>query len=226
MLREGSDKITSLPPSRGFAGLSPHAPYSTTPALLEQTARLARKKKWRVTMHVAESEAEFEMWVHRRGPMFDWLRSQRDMSDCGERTPVAQVFRSGLLGENFLAIHANYLQPDDISILAKTGSSVVHCPRSHTYFRHQPFPWAELTAAGVNVCLGTDSRASMRKPRAAQPELNMFVEMRGFAASTPAANPRSIVQMATMNGARAIGWQGRAGELSPNALADVIAIPY
>jgi cytosine/adenosine deaminase-related metal-dependent hydrolase len=89
ILHEAAAKLKSLASARGSAGLSPHALYSTPPDLLRQTAALARRRKWRVTMHVAESLAESEMYTGRRGPMFDWLKRQRDMSDCQHRTRAA-----------------------------------------------------------------------------------------------------------------------------------------
>jgi cytosine/adenosine deaminase-related metal-dependent hydrolase len=226
ILGEAAAKIDSLQPIRGLAGLSPHALYSTSPALLEESARLARRKNWRVTMHVAESAEEFAMYDRRQGKMFDWLQRQRDMSDCGLGTPVEQIGRCGLLGENFLAVHANYLRPADIQALARSGSSVVHCPRSHAYFQHQPFPFAELAAAGVNLCLGTDSLASVAQPSRQKPELSLFAEMRQFAAIHPGVAPATIVEMATRQGARALGWQGRVGELTAGHLADLIALPH
>lgn len=226
ILGEAAAKIDSLQPGRGLAGLSPHALYSTTTPLLRETARLARQRKWRVAMHVAESAEEFEMFARRRGPMFDWLESQRDMSDCGLGTPLAQVERCGLLGENFMAVHSNYLEPADIAALARSGSSVAHCPRSHAYFGHRRFPYEELAAAGVNVCLGTDSLASVPPRGGRKPELNMFDEMWVFADAHPGAAPEAIVEMATRNGARALGWPGLAGELSPGSRADIVAIPF
>jgi cytosine/adenosine deaminase-related metal-dependent hydrolase len=147
------------------------------------------------------------------------------MADCGLGSPLAQVARCGLLGEDFLAVHANYLLPADVDALAASGASVVHCPRSHAYFQHRRFPFAELAAAGVNICLGTDSLASVIHSPRHKPELNLFLEMRSFAAAHPGVAPETIVQMATSNGARALGRQGRAGELSPGARADLIAIP-
>ena len=226
ILQEAAAKIDSLEPGRGLAGLSPHALYSTTAPLLKEAARLARQRNWRLTMHVAESAEEFEMFARRRGAMFDWLEPQRGMADCGQGTPLAQVERCGLLGGNFLAIHANYLLPADIQALARSGASVVHCPRSHAYFQHQRFLCEELAAAGVNVCLGTDSLASVCPARREKPELNLFAEMRQFAAAHPGVVPEAIVRMATCNGARALGWQGRAGELSPGSRADLISIPF
>jgi aminodeoxyfutalosine deaminase len=226
ILREAAAKIKSLASARGSAGLSPHALYSTTPALLRQTAALTRRRRWRVTMHVAESIAEYEMYAGQRGPLFDWLKGQRDMSDCEHRTPVDQVRHYGLLGDNFLAIHANYLDAADITALAESGSSVVHCPQSHAYFGHAPFPFQKLREAGVNVCLGTDSLASVMVSRRAKAELNMFTEMRSFAAAHPDVAPETIVRMATHHGARALGWERQAGRIFRQALADLIAIPF
>jgi cytosine/adenosine deaminase-related metal-dependent hydrolase len=226
ILQEAAAKIAALRPERGFVGLSPHALYSTTPALLRDSAQMAAQRNWRTTMHVAESIDEFEMCVHRRGPIFDWLKSQRDMSDCGHGTPVEQIHKSGLLGERFLAVHANYLQPGDIAALAQTRSSVVHCPRSHAYFRHQPFPYQELAAARVNLCLGTDSLASVNPVRPTGPELNLFTEMQTFASFNPGVTPADILRLATCNGARALGLQGSVGEITQNSFADLITIPY
>ena len=226
IVQEAAVKIAALKTGRGFVGLSPHALYSTTPELLRTTAQISLKRGWRVTMHVAESIDEFEMCVHRRGMFFEWLKSQRDMSDCGHGSPVEQVGRSGLLSDRFLAVHANYLEAEDVEALARTQSSVVHCPRSHEYFRHQRFPYSELAAARVNVCLGTDSLASVIPARPPGPELNLFTEMQTFARANPGVAPVEILRMATLNGARALGWQGRIGEISENSFADLITIPY
>jgi cytosine/adenosine deaminase-related metal-dependent hydrolase len=226
ILRDAAAKIAELRPEPGFVGLSPHALYSTTPDLLRASAELAARHHWRLTMHVAESIDEFDMYARARGPLHDWLQNQRDMSDCGHGTPLEQVRRCGLLDERFLAIHANYLQPADVGALAQSRSSVVHCPRSHAYFRHQPFPYEALAAAGVNVCLGTDSLASVAPARRPGPELNLFTEMQTFAKAHPGAEPGEILRLATCNGARALGLQGSAGEIAPDSFADLIAIPY
>lgn len=158
--------------------------------------------------------------------MFDWLKRQRDMSDCRGKTPVEEARRHRLLGRNFLAVHANYLEDADIVSLGDSGSSVVHCPRSHLYFGHAAFPYQKLHAAGVNVCLGTDSLASVLTPRRAKPELNMFAEMRTFSKANPDVSPEAIVRMATRNGARALGREKQIGGLFEHGLADLIALPH
>src|SRR5260221_1618809 len=99
ILREVVEKIDSLAHARCSASISPHAPYSTLPELLRLSAGLARKKKWRITTHIAESAEEFEMFVHARGKMFDWLkRNERDNSDCGHGSPVKHFARNKMFG--------------------------------------------------------------------------------------------------------------------------------
>ena len=227
ILDEAVRKIESLPAPAGGAGLSPHAPYSTVPELLRLSAAVAREKGWRLTTHVAESAEEFEMFTHARGPMFDWLkRNERDMTDCGLGSPVQHLERNGCLADNLIAVHVNYLASGDAALLAQRGVSVVHCPRSHAFFQHRRFPRETLADAGVNICLGTDSLASVVQTRGQPPELNLFAEMQAFAAACPEAPPETVLQMATVNGARALGLPGRIGQLSENSLADIITVPF
>ena len=227
ILRAALEKIDSLPLHRCAAALSPHAPYSTPPRLLACTAALARKRQLRVTTHLAESVTEFEMFRHARGELFDWLqRNERDMRDCGRRSPVQHVAQTGLLGRNLLAVHVNCLARGDAALLARKRASVVHCPRSHDYFEHPEFPYRALTQAGVNICLGTDSLATVRKHSHPTVELNLFTEMRAFAQAHPDVLPETILRLATINGAAALGQRGRVGELKPNAFADLIAVPF
>jgi cytosine/adenosine deaminase-related metal-dependent hydrolase len=159
--------------------------------------------------------------------MHAWLaRNERDNSDCGLGSPVAHLARHRLLGENVLAIHVNCLARGDATLLAKNKTHVVHCPRSHDYFKHPKFERERLAAAGVNLCLGTDSLATTRKTGRHKPELDMFAEMRALADHDKSVSLQEILQMATVNGARALGLTGKIGGLSPGALADMIAIPF
>ncbi len=220
-------RIDSLKGFRGRAGLSPHAPYSTVPELLRLSAQTARRRQWRLATHVAESALEFEMFARGRGEMFDWLqRSGRDMSDCGLGSPVQHLDRCGALSGRLLAAHVNYLGREDAALLGKRKVHVVHCPRCHFYFHHDPFPLRRLAKAGVNVCLGTDSLASVYKARRQSVELSLFEEMRALARNEPSLSARKIVRMATLNGARALGLGGRIGELSEGSFADLVALPF
>ena len=166
VLDDALEQIAKLKHPRCKAWLSPHAPYSTLPELLKLAMQTARRRHWRVTTHVAESDQEFEMFMHGEGEMHDWMkRNERNNSDCGHSSPVQHLDRCGALTPSLLAIHANYLAPGDAELLGRRGTHVVHCPRSHEYFRHQAFPFEALSAGGVNISIATDSLASVVTPR-------------------------------------------------------------
>lgn len=227
ILRETGKTLDDLPEGRCHGALSPHAPYSTSPKLQRLTAAFARKRKLRVATHVAESATEFEMFTQARGEMFNWLaRNQRDMSDCGKSSPVSLLARENALGPHLLAIHVNHLAPGEAQLLADKRVHVVHCPRSHEYFQHAKFPHRELKDAGVNICLGTDSLATILKKRKQLPSLTMFAEMQAFASKHPAVSSKQILEMATINAARALGHRGKLGELKRGSYADLIALPF
>ncbi|HEY3762799.1 MAG TPA: amidohydrolase family protein [Verrucomicrobiae bacterium] len=227
ILAEALKTLHDLLHPRCSVALSPHAPYSTSPELLQLCGEVARKDILPVAIHVAESDQEFEMFTYARGEMHDWLKKNgRDNTDCGRGTPVQHLEKAGLLGKNVLAIHANYLDEDDFGLLAKRKASVVHCPRSHLYFSHQPFLLDKLVAAKVNVCLGTDSLATVTKTGKEKLALNLFEEMQLLARARPKLPPKNIARMATVNGAKALGRAGRIGQISQGAFADLIALPH
>ncbi|MDA1278221.1 MAG: amidohydrolase family protein [Verrucomicrobia bacterium] len=226
ILQEALDHIEILPKGNCAGGLSPHAPYSTTPELLQVTAKAAAERNIRITAHVSESREEYEMFSECRGSLFDWLRSQRNMSDCGHGSPIQHLERHGLFRENLLAVHVNYLGAGDAERLSSNGVSVAHCPRSHAYFRHDTFPLRKLTDCGVNICLGTDSLVSVVPTRRKPPQLSLIAEMQTLSSANNSPPSEAIVRMATQNGARALGQAQRIGELKAGFSADLIAIPY
>ena len=88
------------------------------------------------------------------------------------------------------------------------------------------YPLRKLLRAGINVCLGTDSLASVYKRRLETVELNMFEEMRTVASAYPWLSARDVIDSATINGAKALGMKGQIGELSKGAFADAVALPF
>jgi aminodeoxyfutalosine deaminase len=221
---EWLEKLPELPGKEG--ALSPHALYSTTPELIRKAVKLARERGLPVSTHLAESESEFQMFTDASGPFHDWLKGQRNMTDCGHGSPVQLANEYGLLNEKFLAVHVNYLAAGDEELLGQARATVVHCPRSHDYFEHARFPFEELRKAGVRICLGTDSLASSRKTRGVNPKLDLWDEMRLFAKNYPTVSPRELFEMVTVQPAAALGKSTEAGALKIKALADCVALTY
>jgi cytosine/adenosine deaminase-related metal-dependent hydrolase len=206
---------------QGGFGLSPHAPYTASQQLLQSAAQTARRKQLPVTMHLAESREEMEMFRDGRGELFELLRSlDRPMDDCGKgKTPLASMLDLGVLDSRWIVVHLNELSDDDFARLRHAPRfHVAHCPRSGRYFRHRDFALRRLLELGFNICLGSDSLAS-------NSSLNLFAEMQLVGTSHSWLAPEKILEMATVNGARALGQKHTLGKIALDFQADLIALP-
>jgi aminodeoxyfutalosine deaminase len=203
----------------GGFGLSPHAPYTASVDLYRLARTCGEKYGMLSTTHIAESVEEHEMFSHAKGPLYDFLASLgRDNSDCGQGSALSHLVEHGVIGSNCIIAHLNYLQDYDYELVARSGASVVHCPKCHAYFGHAPFPLKTLREYGVNVCLGTDSLASNNA-------LDMRSEMREVQAMHGLGD-REVLEMVLLNGARALGQAGKLGQISPGSVADLVAFPH
>ncbi len=222
IVKQAEEFIDARPALLGRYGFSPHAPYTASGGLYSLAAKAAHARGVSLTTHVAESEEEDNMFRRGTGPMYDYFRrAGREMSDC-RRVGVVQLLHEwGVLGPSCLAAHANCLTPLDVQLLQQTGTHVVHCPRTHRFFARPVAPLQPLWAAGVNVCLGTDSLASA----AVKAELSLPAEMQTLAHNLPDLSAERIVEMVTINAARALNQSGKLGQLLPGATADVVAFP-
>jgi cytosine/adenosine deaminase-related metal-dependent hydrolase len=119
-----------------------------------------------------------------------------------------------------LVIHGNYLDDEELAFLAANSQrmTLIHCPRTHNYFFHPPFPLPRLLAEGVRVALGTDSRAST-------PDLDLLAEMRHVARLYPQVHPQDVLRMGTLAGAQALGRDHEVGSITPGMLANLLAVP-
>ena len=212
-----SDAVGQLR-SQQHWGLAPHAPFTASHDLFRCCEEIAEREDVLLTTHLAESREEMSMFRDARGPLYDFLKEiGRDMSDCGRGTPIEQSLHSN---RPYLFVHVNERSDSDLRSLKKMAatSSIVHCPRSHEYFGHSPFQLQSLHQAGFNICIGTDSLAS-------NDDLSLFAEMRAFRKKFPSVRSEEILQMVTVNPARALR-QGRSlGKIQRDFVADLIAIP-
>lgn len=202
-------------------GLAPHAPFTASLDLYRHCQETAREQNLLLSTHLAESREEFSMFRDATGPLYDFMKEiGRDMRDCGDETPLAYLMRHVALDERWLIAHLNELVESDFELLARSTTKfhVVHCPRSHRYFDHSPFQLERLRGLGFNICLGTDSLASVS-------DLSLFAEMREVRRNCPALPPHEILEMVTINPARALDRQSQLGRIKSGFLADMIALP-
>ena len=202
-------------------GISPHAPYTLRSSLFERLCRLANDKQLCCAMHLAESQEELELVHSRSGPlrvMLEEFGVWRDDAFDPEASITAYLEQLST-SERALVIHGNYLDPDEWQLLAENRErvSLVYCPRTHRHFDHPCYRLAERLAAGVRVVLGTDSRAS-------NPDLDLLAEVKEAARLHPQVAPQVFLQMATLEGAAALGLSGEVGELSAGARGNLVVI--
>ncbi len=202
-------------------GLSPHAPYTVHPQLLEQLCKLSAAEHVPVAMHLAESFEELELLASHSGRFVDVLETlQAWRPDCLPRgirpfdylPMLAQAERS-------LVIHGNCFVAEEIDFLAREREkmSVVYCPRTHAYFHAGDHPLRAMLAAGVRVAVGTDSLAS-------NPDLSVWEELRFVRNKYPDLTDQAILQLGTQAAAEALGLETHFGTLSPGKQAALTVV--
>ncbi len=199
------------------AGVSPHAPYTVAPELYGLCADLAQKQQRLLTTHLAETKAEIEFLASGQGPLRELYQSLGyDMSayQAPRKTPAQYIYESCQNAPRILFAHGTYLAESDFALLQKHGAAVVYCPRcTHEYFKHPQHPWKRMQAAGIPVCLGTDSLASNFS-------LSLRDEIDYLIKRHPEENPNAFWTMATETAAEAIGMGALAGKLEKGFYAD------
>ena len=202
-------------------GLSPHAPYTVHPELLSAVVALSAAERVPVAMHLAESPEELELLSSGTG-LLRTLLEDLGAWDGGLFRPGTrplEYLRLLATAHRALVIHGNYLDDEEIGWLAAHAErmAVVYCPRSHEWFGHRPYPLEKLLAAGAVVALGTDGRGS-------SPDLSLWAEMLAAARRHPAIPLSRILEMGTLRGARALGYDD-IGSLVPGKQADLTIVP-
>jgi 5-methylthioadenosine/S-adenosylhomocysteine deaminase len=209
-------------------GISPHAPYTVSQRLYKEAARFGRDAGLRLATHVAESRSEARLLSGSLSTLALAYKATGLWTGRGWKsprtTPVQYVADTGALGPDMLIVHAVQVNSDDIATLADSGSAVAHCPRSNLQLRCGRAPVAEMKDAGISVGLGTDSLAS-------NDSLDMFAEMRAAVEVSGARGgreaslrPGTVLRMATLDGAQALGWGHLVGSLEMGKRADVVVV--
>jgi cytosine/adenosine deaminase-related metal-dependent hydrolase len=208
--------------SSAKVGISPHAPYTVSPDLLERLVKFAQVKGLPLAMHVAESREELQLLQSGSGPYQELLeeRSMWDPNVIPSGSHAMQYLRVLSHAPRALVIHGNYLDYEELRFLGanRDHMSLVYCPRTHTYFGHDTYPLAAARAMRVRVALGTDSRAS-------NPDLSILAEMRHVFRVAPTIDPLEVLRMGTLSAAKALGRDNEAGSITPGKLANLVAVP-
>lgn len=199
-------------------GVSPHAVYSTSAALMNAVARFAHGRKLPVAIHLAETPEEGRFSRHGDGPLARFHEEMGIAVPGGhpKMGPVEMAASVQAL-RKALAIHVNHPTAEEVDLLVGAEATVVWCPGSNLWFgREAPHPVRTLLQAGVAVALGTDSLASNVSLDMGR-EMRLAVDAHGFSGG-------EAFDMATEAGAVALGLPEGCGTLSEGAPFDAVAL--
>lgn len=202
-------------------GISPHAPYSVEPDAMRACGATAREMNARMCIHLCESADEETFTRYGGGRLTDHLRAIGVWDDnipVAGVGPVELALLTGVLGPRTIIAHGNYVSDEDIQRIASSGASVAYCPRTHAAFGHPPHRFRDMLAAGINVCVGTDSLAC-------NPDLSVLEELRFLRRICPHFSSDELLAMGTIRGAQALGMDGSIGSIAPGKCADLVVVP-
>ena len=222
LMQEATTRLESEPGSDVVRHtLAPHAPYSVSPALFGLIrAALQRDPFARSSVHLGESAAEIEFLKYGTGPcragleqMGKWDPSWVFPQAC----PVEYLDRMGFLDDRALVVHGVHFGAADLERLAAIGATLVTCPRGNMRTGAGVPPIEDFFASGVCVAVGTDSLASV-------PDLNLFSELEEMRRLAPALPARMLLESATINGARALGFEADFGTIDSGKRDALVAV--
>src|SRR5438477_6077224 len=208
-------RLSPLASSPLSLGVSPHAPYTVSEPLYRAVADLARRERWPLAMHLAESRAETELVRDGSGAFADALRARGFAVRAQHCSPVQYLLRLGVLqrATGWLCIHGVQVDGPDIDVLRDAGVAVAHCPRSIRVHGHGTAPLAAFRRAGLPVGLGTDSVVSVG-------DSSLLAE-----ATAAALDGEDALRMLTIEGARALGLEREIGSLEVGKQAYLAVFP-
>src|SRR5258706_1945910 len=190
------------------AAAAPHSIYTCSQKTLQDSGALARKYHAPILIHTAEMKKEW-----------DDSQKQNGMS------PVRYLDKIGLLGPDVVSAHCIFVDEADRKILAQRGVGCIHNPSSNMMIASSVSPVPELRAEGVAVGLGTDGSAGSNNDLNLMEEMDLAAKRAKITKMNPQAlNAKAVVEMATIDGAKALHMEKEIGSLERGKKADILLI--
>ena len=185
----------------------PHSPYTLSNEPMEKVATYAEELDTCIQIHLHETAQEISDHICTHG-----------------NRPIERLVEMGLMSPLTQCVHMTQINDQDITTLIEHNAHVIHCPKSNLKLSSGFSPIAELAKNGINVALGTDGAASNNS-------LDMFSEMstaalvaKAVSNNSSAISAHEALEMATINGAKAMGWADHIGSIEIGKSADLIAV--
>ena len=187
----------------------PHAPYTLSKEPMEKIATYSEELDTCIQIHLHETAKEIS-----------------DSLNEHDKRPIQRLVDIGLLSPRTQCVHMTQINDQDIHTLIEHNAHVIHCPKSNLKLASGFCPVDKLLSAEINVALGTDGAASNNS-------LDMFSEMstaalvaKAVSGDAGAVNAHTALEMATINGAKAMGWDDKIGSIEIGKAADLVAVEW
>jgi 5-methylthioadenosine/S-adenosylhomocysteine deaminase len=190
------------------AAPAPHSIYTCSQKTLQDAAALARKYHAPILIHLAEMKKEWDDSLKNNGA-----------------SPTQYLDRIGVLGPDVVGAHCIFVDEADRKTLAQKQVGCVHNPSSNMMIASGVAPVPEMRAAGIAVGLGTDGPAGSNNDLDLMEEIDLAAKLAKITKMSPLAlNAKAVVEMATIDGARALHMEKEIGSLEKGKKADLIVI--
>ena len=186
--------------------LAPHSAYALTQKKLKEIGEHSKKNNIFLTIHASES-----LW------------EQNEIKNKHNKTPIEYLHSLGLTGPRSLFVHCVHASPHDLQIMKETGTGFSYNPESNMKLANGIAPAAAALKAGLKVGLGTDGPASNNNHNFFA-EMDFGLKLQKFKNSNFNMTAQDMLQMASLNGARALNWEDQIGSISVGKQADLIAV--
>ena len=222
MVDHALEALGELPHSdRLRVSLAAHAPYSVAPLFFRAIKKgVDRMPFVPSSVHLAENVEEVELLKTGGGP---WKTLMKDIGSWNPAWtppgvgPVQYLDDMKFIDNRLIAVHGVQMTQADLQLLKARGATLVTCPRSNAHTGAGVPPIVDFFESGVRIAIGTDSLAS-------SPDLNVFAEVATLHALAPSVPPAMLLESATIQGARALGFDADYGTIEPGKVARLLAV--
>jgi len=205
-------------------GISPHSPYTVSRKLFEKIAELVKDQGIKVSIHAAESRTEDELLKNGQGFFIDVYKKFDVEWNSPRVSPIEFLHSTGILETSPLLVHCVTVSDEDISMIAKSGSSIAHCPRSNAKFGHGFAPLEKFISAGIDVGFGSDSVASNNTCDIIEEARFAAFAARNISSDGKFITAENVLEIATLGGAKALGLDEKIGTIESGKHADLTAV--
>jgi 5-methylthioadenosine/S-adenosylhomocysteine deaminase len=205
-------------------GISPHSPYTVGPKLLRLITKFAIENGVKLSIHAGESIDEDELLRTGNGFFTEVYTKFGHEWESPRCSSIEYLDRLGLLASRPLLAHCVTASKSDIDLVAASGASIAHCPKSNAKLGHGVAPFEAFLDSAIPVGLGSDSVASNNTCDILDEARFASLVARTREDCSRFITAREMLESATLGGAAAMGMSDQIGSLAPGKQADIAVL--